>query len=389
MIPVEAVKKLRRDATSEITETLRHLIPAKANPDVAKPKIDPDSAFYDDPDYSELRRHFIAAEWIQSLKLARPMAARHPESPKGQISLGVALLGIGLHEQAEATLKNGLILDPESSAAWGTLGFAQDAQQKTAIARESWKRAAGLSPDDARFWRALAVSYLKAGEYIEAISPLENLRKTNLPEFDALLLSARSLRAPPPQLQAMLSHFETIAKGIATTPPKALPVADPTATTPEQLASGLVAAFLRHGQGPEVQTELADYADVVNPYFDQGQKSRAAILDDITTYRRQWPLRTLQLVTIESAKRDDLNTLQAVFRLSYTANDGKQIRRGTLVQKIRFSKIGGRWLDSGIQTVERVKNQRLVPRVSHNNDNRGPCRIRSHLRSHCSLLDEP
>lgn len=48
-------------------------------------------------------------------------------------------------------------------------------------------------------------------------------------------------------------------------------------------------------------------------------------------------------------------TLEATFRLRYTASDGKRHRAGALVQAIRYTRTNGRWLVSGIQTIEREK----------------------------------
>lgn len=65
------------------------------------------------------------------------------------------------------------------------------------------------------------------------------------------------------------------------------------------------------GNYPNIRTELADYASAVDPYFHQGRQTHTVILKDITTCRKQWPWRTLHLVAIEAARRDDLNTLKA------------------------------------------------------------------------------
>ncbi len=49
-----------------------------------------------------------------------------------------------------------------------------------------------------------------------------------------------------------------------------------------------------------------------------------------------------------------MNTLEATYRLRYSASDGKRNRSGTLVQGIRYTLTDGRWLVSGIKTIERV-----------------------------------
>ena len=122
----------------------------------------------------------------------------------------------------------------------------------------------------------------------------------------------------------------------------------------EKQAADLITAFLKHGEEPNIQTELADYADTVNPYFDQGQQTKAAILKDITDYRAKWPKRSLQLIAIESARLVRMNILEATYRLRYSASNGKQNRSGALIQEIRFTLADQTWLVSGIRTVRQV-----------------------------------
>ncbi len=343
-IPVEAVTTLQKNAAAGLAETARHLIPEEitAQP---KTKSAPDDAFFADPDYGKLRLHFLSTDWIQCLKVARPLAARYPDSSKAQAWLGFSLGGIGLHSQAESALQNSLSIDPENGSVWGQLGSMQAAQKIKEKARQSWKRGAGLAPESAWIWAALSISYLTSNDYLDAVSPMQNLRKLDRPEFDRLIGIARALRVHPPELQAMLYHFDNLEE------PEIAAVAP---TKPEELAAALVAAFLRHGVAPDVQAELADYAATVNPYFDQGAQQHPAILKDITTYRASWPRRTLNLIAVESARRDDLNTLEATYRLRYSATNGRKTRSGTLIQGIRYTLTGKRWLVSGIQTIERV-----------------------------------
>lgn len=178
---------------------------------------------------------------------------------------------------------------------------------------------------------------------------MESLRKLDRKEFERKLAVTRSLRVKPYQLQSMLRHFDNLDDGEPDSEdPAELPPA------PEVLAARLVTQFLRNGEGPEVAAELADYAPTVNPYFDQGPQQRQAILKDITDYRRQWPRRSLRLARIESARRDDIENLDATYRLQYTASDGKRTRSGSLIQSIHYTLSGGRWQVSGIQTIEKI-----------------------------------
>ena len=343
-VPVEAVTKLRQDSASGLAAAVRHLIPKKETPQF-KPKNEPDLEYFADPDSKVLGRCLHAGDWIGMLKIAKPMAAKHPDAPSAHYYHGFSLHALGLLAQAETAYKQGLAIDPENAGLWRLIGSTQDGQKRSKEARESWKKAVGIAPDDALSWQYLAASNLKDEDFLEAVSPLESLRKLDRGKFDELLAACRSLRVHPPELQSMLYHFDNLAE-------PDIAVAAP--TKPEELAASLVAAFLRHGVAPDVQAELADYAPTVNPFFDQGAQQHPAILKDITTYRASWPRRTLNLIGVESARRDDLNTLEATYRLRYSAASGKKTRSGTLIQGVRYTLTDKRWLVSGIQTIERV-----------------------------------
>ena len=357
VIPVEAVKKLRKDSLVGLAKKFLNIKPTgpSAQPKAPSPKQNPETAFLDDPETATFTKLADSGDWIQCVKLGRKLVDRHPQSSTAFLFFGYSLNEIGLNEQAERTFKSGLAISPENGALWQCLGSAYDAQKKTQEARECWKRSGGMDPERAETWRLLAVSFLRHSEYHDAVSPMENLRKLDRAEFDRLLAIYRSLRVHTQPLQAMLYHFDSMAEGETSSPPKAAPVPEAAdASNAEQLARTLVAQFLGHGEEQDIQTELADYAATVEPYFDQGQKTKPAILKDLTAYRAQWPHRTLSLIAIESARRDEPNTLEATYRLRYSANDGKRNRSGTLVQGIRYTLTDGQWLVSGIQTLERV-----------------------------------
>jgi S1-C subfamily serine protease len=352
VIPVEPVKKLRQDFSSGLASAIRQLIPKK-EASLPKAKSDPDEAFYKDPDFIALNRHFQSDNWIEMLEVARPMAAKHFGSPFAHYHHALCLHFLGLNEQAEVASKRGLALDPNNSGLWQILASSQDTQRKTGEARENWKKAAALSPSNAITWQQLASSFLREGEFYSAISPLENLRKLDRREFEELLAACRAVRVHPPALRSMLHHFANLDETDGSN-------ATAEATTdPQKLAASLVAGFLRHGVVSDIQAELGDYAPTVNPYFDQGAQQRPAILKDITTYRADWPLRSLRLVEIETARRDDIDTLEATYRLRYSASNGKTSRSGTLRQGIRYTRSEGRWYVSGIQTIERVPESQV------------------------------
>ena len=346
-IPAEAVQKLRKDSLEGLakgfSESAKSISSGKPKP---SPTASQDSAFISDPEFSKLSRQFQQSDWIEMQKTARVLAGRYPEAPAARLYLGYALAGLGLHEAAETEIKRGLGISAENPYLWFLLGSVQLEQFRHADARKSLKTAASLDASFSATWQKLAASYLMAGEYLEAISPMEQLRKLDRAEFERLLGICRSLQVKPPDLRVMLARLDELPEGIGQ--------AAEAPTNPEKLAAVLVASFLRHGEGPDTAAELADYAPTVDPYFDQGKQGTTAILKDITAYRAQWPRRSLRLIGIESARIDDINTLEATFRIRFTASDGRRNRSGILIQGIRYTKAKDRWLVSGIQTIERV-----------------------------------
>lgn len=354
IVPVEAVQKLRRDSIAGLAKgfqgSKRDIAPDP--PKSSETEVTPESAFFRDPEFPALKRLLSGADWIAMQKIARKLAAKYPESPSAHLYLGFSLFGLDLHESAEVSAKRGLALAADHPGLWFLLGSTQLAQGRHEEARESLKKSAAISPDFSSVWQKLAASFLIAGEYLDAVSPLDKLRKLDRAEFERLLSICRSMRVHSQEMQAMLSHFDAMAEAEATSESSSREIRP---VTPQNLAATLISRFLRHGEGPDIRTELSDYAPTVDPYFDQGRLTRSAILKDLSTYRAQWPRRTLQLVRVESARMLTAETLEASFRLRYTATDGRRNRAGTLVQSIRYTRLNGVWLVSGIRTTQRLK----------------------------------
>ena len=343
VIPVEAVLKLRKDSMAGIAPRI-FVKKEAAPPDEEK---NPDSLYFADPSIDSLRRYTKADDGIEALKVARALVARHPNSPAAHGGHAIALFLLGLHEQAETAAKRALAIDPEHDGIWSLLGETQKAQGNHKDARESWKHALGLDPENARTWHLLAASYIRDGRYMEALDPLTNLRKLDRGAFEKILSVLRSLPSHPPQLQTVLIHFKSMADDEIQK--------DQNAPDPAKLAASLVAGFLQHGQEQDARAELADYSATVEPYFDNGRKTKAQISKDIADYRAKWPVRRYELIGIESARRDDIDILEATYRFRLIVSNGKATRRSTLIQGIRYERIGGKWLVAGVQTIDQVK----------------------------------
>lgn len=287
IVPVESVKKLRKDSLDGLAKSFStppRPLPADTQKQ-AIPVDTPEAQLLADREFKKLDYFFRQADWIEMQKVAKGLAVKYPESPSAHMFLATALSGLKLHEAAEIEAKRGLALDVDNSLLWFTLGSAQLDQFRHVEARISLKKSAAISPDFATTWQRLAASYLVSGEYIEAVSPMDQLRRLDRPEFERLLGILRSIKFQPPELQALLDHFDGMAEQATRT--------NEVQATPEKLATSLISSFLRHGEGQDVRVELADYAPTVDPYFDQGRQSTAYILKDITTYRTQWPRRSL------------------------------------------------------------------------------------------------
>jgi S1-C subfamily serine protease len=343
IIPVEAVIKLRKESRSTLADLVPRIdLKKQAAQPGAKP--DPNAEYYNDPETANLKRYVEAADGIESLKSARALVAKHPDSPAAHGNHSIALFMLGLSQQAETAAQRSLALDPEMPFAWELLANAQKAQGKMIDARASWMRAVALDPDSARIWHQIAVSYILESRFMDALKPMETLRKLDRGSFEKILSVLRSFRSQSPALRSVLAHFNAKAAGEIHN--------DNEAPDPAKLATSLVAAFLRHGNEPDAKAELADYADVVDPYFDNGRKTRAQIAKDIVDYRAKWPMRSYELIEIDSARRDDLDILEAVYRFRYSASNGKTTRRGVLNQGIQFKRINGRWLVTSVQTIK-------------------------------------
>jgi TPR repeat protein len=126
---------------------------------------------------------------------------------------------------------------------------------------------------------------------------------------------------------------------------------------PEKLATALIVAFLRHGEGDDMQLELADYADTVAPYYDADNQTALGIASNVADYRKKWPLREHKLVKIRSANMNARGELEATFLLRYHVKSGSLSRSGMNVQDIRFRRINERWLVTAVRTTERLPDR--------------------------------
>ena len=344
-IPVDALLKFKKESKLEMASALLMQKPQNKHT-MRESEPVPNDVARADPVFDQMVKAINVADWIQASKLARGICQRHPESAIAHTFFGIALNNLELYDQAEIEIRASLAINPENGFVWGYLGTAQYCSKKTKEARESWRRALALVPDDASIWRRLATSYIVEQDFASAINPMENLRKVDRVEFERVIEVTRNLSFRSIGRDQLIAHFDAMTDAEADELPS---------VNIDALVTSLIDKFLRHGVGQDIQAELADYAPEVDPYFDHGRGTKASILKDITTYRAQWPIRTLKFIELVSSEQEDQSCVEAVFKLRYSASDGAKTRTGVVNQKITFRRFDDNWLVTSIETIEKFK----------------------------------
>lgn len=108
---------------------------------------------------------------------------------------------------------------------------------------------------------------------------------------------------------------------------RAIPVARPANLNAE--AAAFVTRYLVAGAGPDVESELGLYANVVD-YFNNGRVNRNFIRRDTTNYRRRWPRRDYLLEGKPAITKSspDGASVTVRFRIRYRVQAGLQSAAG-------------------------------------------------------------
>ena len=98
-----------------------------------------------------------------------------PESPEIINSMGTCYLALGDTNQAIATYKSVLDIDPNNAPAYFNIGSVYQIKQEHKIAIEYFEKAVALDEDDERFLAALAMSEIKIQDYACALKHYKQL----------------------------------------------------------------------------------------------------------------------------------------------------------------------------------------------------------------------
>lgn len=348
-VPVESVKSLRdgpRFSQSYST-------PAELESPERRKKIATERACLSDPDFEPCEELIRKKDWRGALKLAKKLVEQYPGAESAHFEHGVALYGLGLWEEAEAAYRRVLTLDPKESAAMNNLGLCLQKRNKIKEAQECWRKSAAENAEDDTAWGNLARSHLMHGEFIEAIPAMDSLRNLAPLEFERLMKVMRSQKRAPKEMAALIRHFDEVQSKEV----KNDPTLESESATPRELGTTLVTKFLHNGSSlGEIEEELGDYADIVNPYFDEGRKTREQIQTDLEKYREKWPTRSFQITGIDSVRQPAAMSLVVTFSFRYQTSNGTEKRSGRIKQEAEFVKAKNQWQVSGIKTLTHKKD---------------------------------
>lgn len=121
----------------------------------------------------------VAREIIQSL------AERHPEEPRAQYALGVALFGMKDDEGAEKALRRALELKNDDARIWLLLSRVHEMQEKDDLSEETLRDGLKIIPDNQLLRLALAERLVSHEKYEGAYEEFKLLHET-LPENDEI-----------------------------------------------------------------------------------------------------------------------------------------------------------------------------------------------------------
>ena len=115
------------------------------------------------------QRNFI---WQNDFNLWQDAVYKAPESFRAQSNWGLALLTKGRVDEAEASLKVALGINPRYARTWNNLGLAFTAQGKFDEAQKAFEKAIGLNPEMIGYYTNMGQMLVQQGKYGEAISTL-------------------------------------------------------------------------------------------------------------------------------------------------------------------------------------------------------------------------
>jgi S1-C subfamily serine protease len=301
----------------------------------------PAESITSDPEMEGFEQAKRASKWIEAFRIAKSLVAKYPESSTSHFQMGFAAAELSLYDVALRSFQESIAKNPESSASWNNLGIIYGRLRNDVEAEKAFARAAELNPSYSLSWGNLVRTRVINKKWREAGEALISLAQVDKSASEELLgdLIKNFGRPTPSGLTQMILNYRTRY---------------PLATSdPEALGKKLVARFLSLGAGDSADAELRTYADIVEPYFGKAGKDAGDIYDDIIEYRRQWPSRSYDLTSFESAKLNSSKNLLTVrFSFQYqVAGNGKQ-RKGVIKQEMTFSRIADEyWVVTAVRSI--------------------------------------
>lgn len=97
-------------------------------------------------DYARAVDLIAQQRYAEGIPLLQAITARQPKLTAAHVDLGIAYARINELDQAEASLKRALELQPEHPIAWNELGLVQRRQGKLGDARASYEKSLAAAP---------------------------------------------------------------------------------------------------------------------------------------------------------------------------------------------------------------------------------------------------
>ena len=165
-----------------------------------------------------------AKDWIASLKLARQLMQKYPEAAAAHFQYAYCAAELGLDDQAEASYKQSLTLEPDKSVTWNNLGGLLRRRNDIRQALAAFDRAAVCDPDDPLPWRNIVNCCILLKDWRRAASALQTLIRLNGESAWELAGNLAKLRIPDANFQRAvndaLAHKEDNSLYAEANPPK-------------------------------------------------------------------------------------------------------------------------------------------------------------------------
>ena len=115
-------------------------------------------------------------DWSRQLDWGKQWVKAEPGNAGALFAIGAAHQGLNQHEQAIATYRQVLRIDPEVAAVWHNLGIAYADLKRYDDAIAAHRQVLRINPEDAGAWVRRVVSYYATGNTTAALQAVKALR---------------------------------------------------------------------------------------------------------------------------------------------------------------------------------------------------------------------